>query len=83
MIDVYLSEEYSQHWPQIVRLAQVDDDDSNSKLQTFALEGIRLSKKGFGHVRFGVAQDITLQEERTTFNIESGNELFVDLVIPH
>ena len=83
MVDVYLSEEYSQYWPQIVRLAQVDDDDSNSKLQTFALEGIRLSKKGFGHVRFGVPQGITVQEGGTTLNIETRNELFVDLVIPH
>jgi hypothetical protein len=83
MIDVYLSEEYSKYWPQIVRLAQANDDDSNLKLQTYALEGIRLSRKGFGQVRFRVPQDITLQEGSTTLNIESRNEFFVDLVIPH
>lgn len=83
MIDVYLSEEYNQHWAQIVRLAQTDDDDSNSKLQSYALEGIRLSKKGFGRVRFGVAQDMTLQEGMTTLNLKKGNEVFVDLVVTH
>ena len=83
MIDVYLSEEYSHQWQQIVRLAQMDDDDSNSKLQTYALEGIRLSKKGFGHVRFRVTHDMALQEGGKTLNIESGNELFVDLVVTH
>jgi len=83
MIDVYLSEEYSQHWSQIVRLAQVEDEHSTSKLQTYALEGIRLSKKGFGPVRCGVAEDVTLKEGKTTLNIESGNEVFVDLVVLH
>jgi len=83
MLDVYLSEQYSAHWPEIVKLAQSDDEKSKSKLRGYALEGYRLSTKGFGFVRCGVAQDITVQDGVTTWNIASGDETFVDLVVPH
>jgi hypothetical protein len=82
MLDVYLSEEYSHHWPEIVRLAQSNDEKSESKLRGYAVEGYRLSAKGFGLVRCCVAQDITIQDEVTTWNIESGGEVFLNLVVP-
>jgi hypothetical protein len=83
MLDVYLSEEYSKHWPEIAKLSQSNDEKSNSKLRGYAVEGSRLSAKGFGLVRCCVAQDITIQDGVTTWNIESGDEVFVDLVVPH
>jgi len=79
MLDVYLSEEYSHHWPEIVRLAQ-SGEKSKSKLRGYAVEGYRLSTKGFGLVRCCAAQDTTIQDGVTTWNIESGDEVFVNLV---
>jgi hypothetical protein len=72
MLDVYLSEEYKQYWPEIVKSAQSDD----STLQVYVMEGIRLSKKGFGLVRCGVAEDVTIEGA----SIGSGDEVFVDMV---
>ena len=80
MLDVYLSEEYNQYWPEIVKLAQ-SDEKSKSKLRGYAVEGSRLSTKGFGIVRCCVAQDIAIQDGVTTWNIESGDEVFVNLVL--
>lgn len=39
LIDVYLSDEYKHHWPEIVSLAQSDDPDAFEKLKKYALEG--------------------------------------------
>jgi hypothetical protein len=83
MLDVYLSEEYSHHWLEIVRLAQSDDEKSKSKLRGYAVEGSRLSAKGFGLIRCCVAQDITIEDGVTTSNIKSGDNVFVNLVVPH
>jgi hypothetical protein len=82
MLDVYLSEKYSHYWPEIVKLAQADDEKSKSKLRGYAMEGSRLSAKGFGPVRCGVAQNITIENGVTTSNIESGDEVFINFVLP-
>ena len=78
---MYLSEEYNHYWPEIVRLAQ-SEENSNTKLRGYAVEGSRLSTKGFGLVRCCVAQDISIEDGVTTWNIESGDEVFVNLVLP-
>ena len=82
MLDVYLSEEYRQYWPEIVRSAQ-SDEKSKSTLRGYAVEGSRLSEKGFGLVRCCAAQDASIQHGDTTSNIESGDEVLVNLVRPH
>jgi len=82
MLDVYLSEEYNHHWPEIVKSAQ-SEEKSKSKLRGYAVEGYRLSENGFGLARCCAAQDTTIQEGSTTWNIECGDEVFVNLVLPH
>jgi hypothetical protein len=82
MLDTYLSQEYSHYWPEIVKIAG-SDEKWKSKLRGYAAEGSRLSEAGFGRVRCGVAQDITIQEGGTTWNVESGDEVHVNLVILH
>jgi len=79
MLDVYLSEEYNHHWPEIVKLAQSGE---KSKLRGYAVEGYRLSEKGFGLVRCSAAQDTTVQDGVTTRNFGTGNEVLANLVIP-
>jgi hypothetical protein len=81
MLDVYMSERYSHHWPEIVRLAKLDDKDSKMKLRKYAMEGCRLSTQSFGLFR-SVAQGISIEEGggSTTYNLKPGDEVFVNLV---
>lgn len=39
LIDVYMSDEYKDHWPDIVELAWSDAPDAFEKLKKYALEG--------------------------------------------
>lgn len=39
LIDLYLSDAYYQHWPEIQRLAYGNDKESFQKLKKYALEG--------------------------------------------
>jgi len=79
MLDVYLQPEYSHHWPEIVRLAKLDDADSRKKLRGYALEACRLSSQSFGLFR-RVAEDVSLEENGTTYNLKAGDEVFANLV---
>lgn len=39
LIDVYMSDEYKQHWPAIVSLAQSESPEAFQKLRKYVLEG--------------------------------------------
>lgn len=39
LIDIYLSDEYKEHWPAIVALSQSDSPDAWEKLRKYTLEG--------------------------------------------
>jgi hypothetical protein len=39
MIDLYLSDKYYSHWPDIQKLAMSDEPDAFDKLKKYALEG--------------------------------------------
>jgi hypothetical protein len=80
MLDTYLSEGYSQYWPEIVRSAESNE---KSDLRGYAVEGSRLSATGFGLVRCGVSQEITIKDGSSTWNLESGDEVHVNLVNVH
>jgi hypothetical protein len=80
MLDTYLSEGYDQYWPEIVRSAQSKE---KSDLRGYAIEGSRLSATGFGLVRCGVSQEITIKDGSSTWNLESGDEVHVNLVNVH
>jgi len=79
MLDVYFSEKYRQHWPEIVRLAHLDDKESRKKLRAYALEGVRLSTQSFGLFRH-VAENCTVEEGGKQFNLKAGDEVFANLV---
>jgi linoleate 10R-lipoxygenase len=79
MLDVYMSEKYAHHWPEIVRLAKLDDKESREKLRRYAMEACRLSTQSFGLFRT-VAKDVTIEEAGTTYNLKAGEEIFVNLV---
>ena len=79
MLDVYLSEKYKHHWPEIVRLANLDDAPSRKKLRGYALEACRISTQSFGLFR-RVAEPTVVEEAGVKFNLKPGDEVFVDLV---
>jgi hypothetical protein len=79
MLDVYLSEKYKHHWPEIVRLANLDDTPSRKKLRAFALEASRISTQSFGLFR-RVAEPAVVEEAGVKFSLKPGDEIFVNLV---
>ncbi|KAF9885228.1 hypothetical protein FE257_000588 [Aspergillus nanangensis] len=79
LIDLYLSDEYNKHWPDIQRLAQSNDKDSFEKLKKYALEGFRLSTPAFGVLR-NVMEDTTIDDGGNPVAAHKGDTLFVDFV---
>jgi hypothetical protein len=74
-----MSKEYSHHWPEIVKLAKLDDKESRMKLRRYSMEGCRLSTQTSGIPR-SVAQDISIEEGGRTYNLKPGDKVFVNLV---
>jgi linoleate 8R-lipoxygenase / 9,12-octadecadienoate 8-hydroperoxide 8R-isomerase len=80
MLDLYLSDRYKKHWPEIVRLAQLDDEASRKKLRAYALEACRLFTQSYGLFR-RVAEDCVVEEGGTKYSLKTGDEIFVNLVL--
>jgi hypothetical protein len=80
MLDIYLSDKYKKHWPEIVRLAQVDDAASRKKLRAYGLEACRLSPQPYGLFRH-VAEDCVVEEGGQKYNLKTGDEIFVNFVL--
>lgn len=81
MLDLYLSEKYRHHWPEIVRLAHLDDAASRKKLRAYALEACRISTQSFSLFR-RVAEPYVVEEAGKKVNLKTGDEIFVNLVHP-
>lgn len=81
MLDVYLSEKYRHHWPEIVRLAHLDEAESRRRLRPYALEACRISTQSFGLFR-RVAEPCMVEEAGKKVNLKPGDEIFVNLVRP-
>lgn len=79
MLDIYLSDKYKKHWPEIVRLAQLDDAASRKKLRAYALEACRLSTQSYGLFR-RVAENCVIEEGGKQYYLKPGEEIFVNLV---
>jgi linoleate 10R-lipoxygenase len=79
MLDVYLSDKYRHHWPEIVKLAKLGNGLSIQKLRKYAMEGCRLSTQSLGLSR-SVVKDISIKEGNTTHNLKQGDKVFIDLV---
>jgi hypothetical protein len=79
MLDVYLSEKYTHHWPEIVKLAKLGNAESIRKLRKYAMEGCRISTQSLGLSR-SVVKDISVKEGSTSHNLKSGDKVFLDLV---
>lgn len=79
MLDLLLSKEYIHHWPEIVRLANCDDEPSRKLLRAYALEACRISTQSFGLFR-RVDAKVTVEEGGIKHDLNPGDEIFVNLV---
>jgi hypothetical protein len=79
MLDLYFSKQYQHHWPEIVRLAHIDDAASRKRLRAYALEACRISSQSFGLFRH-VAEDCVIEEGGKAIHLKAGEEIFVNLV---
>ena len=80
MLDLYLSDKYKHHWPEIVRLAHLDDAESRKKLRAYALEACRISTQAYGLFR-NVAEDCVVEEAGKEYHLKGGESIFVNLVL--
>ncbi|PKY04594.1 heme peroxidase [Aspergillus campestris IBT 28561] len=79
LIDLYLSDAYYKHWPDIQRLAHSNDRVSFEKLKKYALEGFRLSTPAFGVLR-NAAVDTTIDDSGKSIAVHKGDTIFADFV---
>ncbi|KAI9928451.1 hypothetical protein MW887_002496 [Aspergillus wentii] len=79
MIDLYLSDKYSSHWPAIQKLAQSDKPDAFEKLKKYALEGFRLSTPAFGVLRTA-ADKTTIKDGISSTKVDKGDTIFADFI---
>ncbi|KUI64277.1 Psi-producing oxygenase A [Cytospora mali] len=75
LIDIYLSDEYKQHWPDIVSLAQSDTPEAFERLRKYALEGFRLFPGASGVLRIS-PESTTLTDGPNTTSLPAGSQLF-------
>lgn len=81
MLDLYLSDPYCKHWPDIQELAQSDSKESFEKLKKYALEGYRLATPAFGLLR-RVDVDETFIEDgpNNTIHLKRNDQIYVNFV---
>ncbi|RDW90314.1 peroxidase/cytochrome P450 family protein [Aspergillus mulundensis] len=81
MLDLYLSDRYSMHWPAIQRLARSEEPEAFEKLKKYALEGFRLSTPANGVLRTynnRHSKPTLLKDGATTKSISKGDTVFAD-----
>ncbi|KAJ9612991.1 hypothetical protein H2200_002932 [Cladophialophora chaetospira] len=79
MLDVYLSPEYSEHWPEIQRCAWSNDPADFDKLKGYALEANRLAPAAFGLLRKANI-DTVIDDNGKKVKISSGDQIYVDFI---
>jgi cytochrome P450 len=79
MLDLYLSDQYASHWPDIQKLARSTDPRAFETLKKYALEGFRLSTPGFGVLRTAV-NAATVKDGNASTTAHKGDTIFVDFI---
>jgi hypothetical protein len=80
MIDLYLSDAYYCHWPDIQNLARSEDPAAFEKLKKYALEGFRLSTPAFGVLRIAAEDTRIENDEGPPTVVERGDVIFTDFI---
>lgn len=80
LIDLYMSDDYKDHWPAIVALAQSSSPTAFEKLRKYALEGFRLYPAAAGVLRVAAAPNTPLNDGGQTTALPAGAGLFVDFI---
>ncbi|RMZ75993.1 hypothetical protein DV738_g5153, partial [Chaetothyriales sp. CBS 135597] len=70
MLDLYLSDEYKKHWPDIQACAWSNNPEDFDKLKSYALEACRLAPAAYG----------LLRKCRKKVSVEPGEEVYTDFV---
>jgi len=79
MLDVYLSEPYSKHWPDIQACAYSNDPKDFNKLKKYALEANRLAPAAFGLLR-KVRTNATINDGGNPVKVSAEDAIYTDFV---
>ena len=77
MLDLYLSDDYKHHWPDIQALAWSNDASAFDKLKSYALEANRLAPAAFGLLR-QVRTKTTINDGDNVINLTPSEQIYVD-----
>ena len=79
MLDLYLTDEYKGHWPDIQKCAWSDKPEDFEKLKSYALEANRLSPAAFGLLRVS-AVDTDIPDGRSKVHVKKGDSIYTDFI---
>jgi hypothetical protein len=78
MLDIYLSDEYAKHWPEIQKCAWSEKAEDFEKLKKYALEANRLAPAAYGLLR-KARVDVTVDDgPNGKKNFKAGEQLYTD-----
>ncbi|KAJ9651806.1 hypothetical protein H2198_008931 [Neophaeococcomyces mojaviensis] len=80
MLDLYLGDEYSHHWPDIQRLAWSDTDEDFDLLKSYALEANRLRPAAWGLLRRAANATTINDGPNGRIKIAEGEQIYTDFV---
>lgn len=79
MIDLYLTDAYSKHWPDIQKCAQSNDPQCFEMLKSYALEANRLAPAAYGSLRtVNIEGDV--HDGDKIFHVKKGDQIYTDFV---
>ena len=80
MLDLFLSDKYKHHWPEIQKLAASDAPQDFEKLRKYALEAYRLATPAFGLLRKVVVDEVEIKDGHHTIHAKKDDQVFVNFV---
>lgn len=80
MLDLFLSDKYKHHWPDIEKLAHDDSPEAFEKLRKFGLEGYRLAPAAFGLVRVVDVDSAEIDDGGRQFAVKKKDQIYVNFV---
>ncbi|RMZ89577.1 hypothetical protein DV736_g3200, partial [Chaetothyriales sp. CBS 134916] len=79
MLDLYLSDEYKKHWPDIQACAWSNKAEDFDKLKSYALEANRLAPAAYGLLRTCQVNS-TIDDRGKKVSVKAGEQVYTDFI---
>jgi cytochrome P450 len=79
MVDLFLSDNYKSHWPEIQKLANDDSQAAFDRLRKYALEAYRLTSPALT-LRTVAADNVNIKDGERDVSAKKGDSLLMDFI---